>query len=66
MEPDKVVIPGIHKEVPSRRHQNFDKLLDWPVGTVQIGMDKEPICIPGNAMLTMPGNTSKIEKVNHI
>ena len=25
-------------------------------------MDKEPICIPGNAMLTMPGNTSQIEK----
>ena len=29
---------------------------------VQIGMDKEPICIPGNAMLTVLGNTSKIEK----
>ena len=25
-------------------------------------MDKEPICIPGNAMLTMPGNTSMIDK----
>ena len=44
------------------KHQNFDNLLDGPVGTVQIGMDKEPICIPGNAMLTVPGNTSKIEK----
>ena len=31
------------------------------MGTVQIGMNKEPICIPGNAMLTVPGNTSKIE-----
>ena len=27
------------------------------MGTVQIGMDKEPICIPQNAMLTVPGNT---------
>ena len=31
------------------------------MGTVQIGMVKEPICIPGNAMLTVPGNNSKIE-----
>ena len=30
--------------------------------TAQIGMDKEPICVPGNAMLTVPGNTSRIEK----
>ena len=30
--------------------------------TVQVSMDKEPICIPGNAMLTMLGNTSRIEK----
>ena len=29
---------------------------------MQIGMDKETICIPGNAMLAMQGNTSKIEK----
>ena len=45
-----------------KKHQNFDNLLDGPVGTVQIGIGKEPICIPGNAMLTVPGNTSKIEK----
>ena len=49
-------------EVYIKKHQNFDNLLDGPVGTVQIGMDKEPICIPGNAMLTISGNTSKIEK----
>ena len=29
---------------------------------MQIGIGKEPICIPGNAMLTVPGNTSKVEK----
>ena len=32
------------------------------MGTVQIGMDKESTCIPGNAMLTVPGNASRIEK----
>ena len=32
------------------------------MGTVQIGMDKEPISVPGNAMLTVPGNTSRIDK----
>ena len=32
------------------------------MGTVQIGIDKEPICIPGNVMLTVPENTSRIEK----
>ena len=37
-------------------------LMGLSVGTVQISMDKEPTCIPGNAMLTMPGNTSKIKK----
>ena len=30
------------------------------MGTVKIGMDREPICGPGNAILTMPGNTSKV------
>ena len=45
-----------------KKHQNFNSLRDGPVGTVQIGMDKEPICIPGNAMLRVPGNTSQIEK----
>ena len=44
------------------KKQNFDNLLDGPVGTVKIGMDKEPICIPGNAMLTVPGYMSKIYK----
>ena len=48
--------------VYKKTHQNVDNLLDGPVGTVQIGISKEPICIPGNAMLTVPGNTSKIEK----
>ena len=40
--------------VYKKKHQNFDNLLDGPVGTVQIGKDKEPICIPGNAMPTVP------------
>ena len=43
-----------------KKHQNFNNLLGGPVGTVKIGMDKEPTCIPGNCMLTVLGNTSKI------
>ena len=43
-------------------HLNINSLLDGPVGIVQIDMDKEPICIPGNAMPTLLGNTSRIEK----
>ena len=48
------------------KNPNFKSLLDGPVGIVQISMDKELICIPKNSMLSVPGNTSKIEKVNHI
>ena len=40
------------------KKQTFNSLLDRPVGTVQVGMDKKPICIPGKAMLTVPGNTT--------
>ena len=37
-------------------------LLDGPLGTMQFGMDKGPICVPGNSMQTVPGNTYRIEK----
>ena len=56
------ITTNLDGEVVYRKHQTFNSLLDGPVGTVQIGMEREPICIPGNAMLTMPGNTSQIEK----
>ena len=56
------IVTNLDGQVVYNKHQNFNSLLDVPVGTVQICMDKEPICIPGNAMLTLPGNTSRIEK----
>ena len=59
----KTITINVNGEVVYKNtHQNCNHLLDGPVGTVKIGMDKEPICIPGNAMLTVPGNTSKIYK----
>ena len=42
--------------------QSFNKLLDGPVGTVKNGIEKDPMFIPGNAILTLPGKTSKIYK----
>ena len=56
------IATNLDGEVVYKKHQNFNSLLDGPVGTVQFGMDKEPICIPRNAMLTVPGNTSRIDK----
>ena len=56
------VATNLDGEVVYKKHQNFNSHLDGPVGTVQIGMDKELICIPGNAMLTLPGSTSRIDK----
>ena len=52
----------LNEEVVYKNHQTLNILLDWPVGTVQTGMEKEPICIPRNAMLAVPGNTSHICK----
>ena len=65
MKPDDVratVVNEVIEEIVYRKQQHFNSLLDGPVGTVQIDVDKEPICIPGNLMLTVPGNTSRIEK----
>ena len=57
------LLPTLDGEVVYKKNTKlFNSLLDGPVDTVQIGMDKEPICVPGNAMLTVPGNTSRIEK----
>ena len=58
----KSIATNLDGEVVYKKHQNVDNLPDGPVDTVQIDISKEPICIPGNAMLTVPGNTSKIEK----
>ena len=45
-----------------QKHQNFKSLLYGPMGKVQNGRDKEPICVHGNAMLIVLENTSRIEK----
>ena len=58
----KSIATNLDGEVVYKKHQNSDNLLNGPVGTVQIGMNKELICIPGNAMLIIPANTSKIGK----
>ena len=55
------IATNLDGQVVYKKHQFFKSLLDGPVGTVQIGMDKEPICISGKAMLTVPGSTSRIE-----
>ena len=55
------IAANLDGEVVYKKHQNYNSLLEVPVGTVQFGMDKEPVCFPGNVMLTVPGNTSRIE-----
>ena len=44
------------------KNQNFNTDKDEPVVTVMTGTDHQPICVPGNATITTPGKTSK---VNH-
>ena len=35
---------------------------DEPAGTVTIGMNKQPICVPGNSTITVLGKLSKLVK----
>ena len=35
---------------------------DKPAGTVTIGINKQPICVPGNSTITVPGKLSKLLK----
>ena len=35
-----------------KTHPNFTANTDEPVGTVMIGTDHQPICVPGNTMIT--------------
>ena len=35
---------------------------DEPAGTVMIGTNKQPICVPGNSTITVPGKLSKLVK----
>ena len=35
---------------------------DEPAGTVTIGINKQPICVPGNSTITVLGKLSKLVK----
>ena len=48
------------------KHQKFNTDEDEPVGTVMIGIDHQHICVPGNATITVPGKSSKINNKGHI
>ena len=43
-----------------KKHQNFNIDKDWLVGTVMVGTDYQIICVPGNAIITVPGKISRI------
>ena len=43
-----------------KKHQNFNIDKDEQLGTVMVGTDHQPICVPGNATITVPGKISKI------
>ena len=45
-----------------KKHQNFNIDKDEPVGTMMTGSDHQPICVPGNATIMVPG---KILKINN-
>ena len=39
---------------------NFVNGEDEPAGTVTIGIKNQPICVPGNSMIMVPGKLSKL------
>ena len=43
-----------------KKHQNFNIDKDEPASTVMVGTDHQPICVPGNATIMVPGKISKI------
>ena len=44
----------------NKKHQNFIIGEDRPVGTVTIGTDHQPICVPGNGTITLLDKLSKL------
>ena len=48
------------KIIFKNKHQNFNTDKEGPVGTVMIGTDHQPTCVPGNATFTIPGKICKI------
>ena len=45
-----------------KKKQNFVSGEDKPAGTVTIGMNNQPICVPGNSTITVPGKLSELVK----
>ena len=45
-----------------KKHQNFVSGEDEPAGTVTIGINKQPICVPGNSTITVLGKLLKLVK----
>ena len=46
--------------IDKRKCQNFINGEDEPAGTVTIGINNQPICMPGNSMIMVPGKLSKL------
>ena len=44
----------------NKKHQNFISSKDKPAGTVTIGINNQPICLPGNSTITILGKLSKL------
>ena len=43
-----------------KKHQNFVSSEDEPAGTVTIGVNNQPICVPGNATIMVSGKLLKL------
>ena len=54
------IITNIDGEMVYEKDHKLCDLHDGHVGTVKIVVDREPICVPGNATLTVSRNASKI------
>ena len=48
--------------IDKKNHQNFVSGEDELAGTVTVGMNKQPICVPGNSMITVLGKLLKLVK----
>ena len=45
-----------------KKHPHFVSGEDEPAGTVTIGINKQPVCVPGNSTITVLGKLSKLVK----
>ena len=47
-------------KIIDKKHQHLVSSTDEPVGTVTIGTNNQPICVPGNSTITVLGKLSKL------